>query len=377
MNQRPEKKWCASRFLPIFALVCLATFGGCGEVELQNETTQNETAPAESAEKFLCDSAGCLRLVVYLGCADRVVGVEQIEKDDSQMVPYRIATPHLRDLPTTGESHGRQNVEAILSLKERPAWILRSRNTGAGLDSSLLESRTGIPVVEFLYGDLGENRQTLYASLRELGARLGVEQRAESVIAFVEENIREIQSRCPTLPQAQRPSVFLGGLSYRGAHGFSSTSASYPPFEWTKANNVVRDETLGTLPAQQMMVTREQILLWNPETIFLDLGTVGVQKANGIQELQTDPIYQRLDAVKNGRVFALYPNSSYHENLEARLANAWFIGKVLYPDAFEDVDVDAKVREIFQFLTGSPVLDDAAEVLRNQAFRPIILRGEG
>ena len=86
-----------------------------------------------------------------------------------------------------------------------------------------------------------------------------------------------------------------------------------------------------------------------------------------------DPIYRRLEAVKRGRVFALYPNSSYNSNFEARLANAWFIGKTLRPEAFSDVDLDAKIREIFRFLTGSSVMDEAADFLRNGAFRLVNL----
>ena len=342
---------------------------GTREVLDPAETLSCDAVPSA----ILCDGAGSLRLAVYLGCADRAVGVEQIEKDESQTVPYRIACPNLRRLPVTGESHGRQNVEAILTLEKKPELILRSKNTGAGMDPKVLGSRTGIPVEEFLYGDLGENRETLYASLRQIGRVLGVSERAEAVIAFIEENVRELQRRAPELPLDQRPRVYLGGLSYRGAHGIHSTSSNYPPFEWVGAQNVVRDGVQDFIPAEQLAVTREQILLWDPQVVFLDLGTMDVPGKNGLQELRTDPIYRQLDAVKNGRVFALYPNSSYQANLEARLANAWFIGKTLYPDAFADVDLDAKVREIFEFLTGSPVLDEVAGPLRSQVFRPVLM----
>lgn len=371
------------------AMVFFLVFGlflcGCGSSEPGTSLDRAEKERGEVLETdekdpvavcpsvILCDGAGSLRLAVYLGCADRVSGVEQIEKDDSQTVPYRIACPHLRRLPVTGESHGRQNIEAILTLEKRPELILRSKNTGAGMDPKVLESRTGIPVKEFLYGDLGEERETLYASLRLLGRELGVSPRAEAVIAFIEENVRELQRRCPKLLPHQRPRVYLGGLSYRGAHGFHSTSSDYPPFVWVGAQNVVRDGVQELIPAEQMAVSREQILLWDPQVVFLDLGTMNVPGKNGIQELQTDPLYRQLDAVKNGRVFALYPNSSYQANLEARLANAWFIGKTLYPEAFTDVDLEAKVREIFEFLTGASVMDEVAEPLRSQVFRPVLM----
>ncbi len=345
---------------------------GCG----RNENSEQISVPKlEQNSKYsvpnaiLCDGAGCMRLAVYLNCASRVAGVESIEKDDSQTVPYRIAHPELRTLPIIGESHGRENVEAVLTLNPRPEIILRTKNTGAGMDPKLLESRTGIRVLEVPYGDLGKNRETFYSSLRLLGKELGVSERAEAVIEFFEKSIAELERRCAKTSEKNRPSVFLGGLSYRGAHGFNSTSAFYPPFEWTHARNAA--ETNDSIPTPQMMVTREQILAWNPETIFVDFGTFGLENRNGLEELSEDPIYRNLEAVKNGRVFALYPNASYNSNFEARLANAWFIGKTLHPEAFSDVDFDAKIREIFRFLTGSDVLNEAADFLKDGVFRPV------
>ncbi len=353
-----------------FFFMGILTFTACGTSKKHTLHDVPPHAPSVP-RKILCDGAGAVRLIVYLGCADRITGVEQIEIDHSQRVPYRIAVPALRELPVTGESHGRQNIEAILSLKEKPEQIFRSKNTNSGIDSETLQSRTGLPVTDFQYGDLGKNRETLFASLRLLGKELGVPERAEEVIAFIEKNIQEIHSRCPNLPEDKIPSVFLGGLSFRGTHGFASTSSLYEPFEWAKARNSVSSE--NSMPGEQMMVTREQILAWNPDFLFLDLATADVQGVNGIEELRTDPIYRELKAVKNGNVFALYPNSSYQANFEARLINAWFIAKTLYPKEFADVEINSKAREIFQFMTGVSVLDSASEFLREQAFQPIQL----
>ena len=327
------------------------TFSACGTSKKHTLHDVPPHAPSVP-RKILCDGAGAVRLIVYLGCADRITGVEQIEIDHSQRVPYRIAVPVLRELPVTGESHGRLNIEAILSLKEKPEQIFRSKNTNSGIDSETLQSRTGLPVTDFQYGDLGKNRETLFDSLRLLGKELGVPERAEEVIAFIEKIIQEIHSRCPNLPEDKIPSV-------------------YEPFEWAKARNSVSSE--NSMPGEQMMVTREQILAWNPDFLFLDLATADVQGVNGIEELRTDPIYRELKAVKNGNVFALYPNSSYQANFEARLINAWFIAKTLYPKEFADVEINSKAREIFQFMTGVSVLDSASEFLREQAFQPIQL----
>lgn len=50
-----------------------------------------------------------------------------------------------------------------------------------------------------------------------------------------------------------------------------------------------------------------------------------------------------------------YPSStSYYDNMEISLANCYYVGSVLYPERFEDVDFEAKASEIFDFFLGEP-----------------------
>ena len=41
-------------------------------------------------------------------------------------------------------------------------------------------------------------------------------------------------------------------------------------------------------------------------------------------------------------------------NVEVPIANSYFVGSLLYPERFEDVDVDKKANEIFEFFLGDP-----------------------
>ncbi len=55
------------------------------------------------------------------------------------------------------------------------------------------------------------------------------------------------------------------------------------------------------------------------------------------------------------------------------LANGYFVGKVLYPERFEDVDPGAKADEIFTFLVGKPVFSVMNEGFSGRIFSKIIL----
>ena len=71
-----------------------------------------------------------------------------------------------------------------------------------------------------------------------------------------------------------------------------------------------------------------------------------------------DPVYQSLDAVREGRIYGVMPYNWYANNYDTVLADAYYIGKTLYPDQFADIDPDQKADEIYTMLDGKPVYGD-------------------
>lgn len=329
--------------------------------------------PQKPVERVICSGSGMLRLMVYMQAADRVVAVEQAEKGTRRMTPYRLASPFLKDLPVFGESHGRDHAEAIVSLPQPPELIFRTQVPGTGVAPEELQRRTGIPVLELAYGNLEEERDVLYNTLRQMGEWLGKTERAEAVIAFLEGEIAELQRRTADVKPEERVSVYIGGVSYRGAHGFHSTRSLYAPFQWVHARNVaeVLENQISGIP--HALVSPEQILAWNPDVIFLDLGTLGLENQGGWRELHENPLYQTLQAVQKGNVYAVLPSASYNTNYEIQLLNAWFIGKTLYPERFTDIDMREKTREILSFLLGSDIWEEMEPALKNKAYRSVKL----
>ncbi|KUL01325.1 MAG: Periplasmic binding protein, partial [Synergistales bacterium 54_9] len=60
-------------------------------------------------------------------------------------------------------------------------------------------------------------------------------------------------------------------------------------------------------------------------------------------------------------------------NYGSVLANAYFVGKVLYPERFEDVDAVGKADEIYEFLVGGRVFEELNGFFENLAFTRIDL----
>ena len=365
------------RFL-IFLLLFPIFLAGCGRLPAalepirtieQWEAYRQQGLVPESIDSVYC-SGGTLRLVVYLESADKIFCVDSHEK--SGLKAYLMANPQFQELPIAGEASGRDNPEALLSQKMPPQLIVKA-DTGAGYDPVELTRRTGIPVLLIPMRDPVSARDEFDAGLRLLGAGLGKRDRAEEVIAFFDREIGELRERTENVA-GPKPLVYVGGVSYGGPHGFSSSEAGYPPFTLVGANcplvEKANDPLLGN---RHTMLAKEKILEWNPEILFLDLGTLLLGTASGLEELRADPTYRSLTAVQEGDIYALLPNTFYFVNHDAVLANAWFVGKVLYPDRFSDIDPHEKADEIFTFLVGNPVFRELDDALQNLALRRVSL----
>ncbi len=306
------------------------------------------TSPADPG-RIIGVGAGALRMIVYLQEEDRVVGVDIREQDANGTVsgmpsgidrPYNIAHPELASRPFIGGSGGDPELVAL----QKPDVVFLTFVTGK--DADALQEKSRVPVVSLITGDLGKNRQVFYSSLRTMARVLGKEQRAEDVIGYINATLADLQERTAGIPPGEKVSVYVGGIAFNGAHGLLSTDPSYAPLAMVNGNNVAAGAGTGG----QIMIDKEKLLSWNPDVIFIDEASYSL-----VAEDLKDPVYQSLDAVREGRVYGVMPYNWYANNYDTVLADAYFIGKVLYPTQFEDVDPEQKADEIYTRLDGKPV----------------------
>ena len=371
----------AALVLAMLAAGCTGTETGSAVVQDGQTTSITDgfgrtvTVPSPP-ESVVCSGSGGLRYLVYLQGQDLVIGVDSIEKEEQAMEgrPYALAYgSQFKDLPLIGEFRGKDDPEKILGIG--PQVIFKTGSTGTAYGTSAaeadkLEAKTGIPVVAFPYGSLRNDAEKaeMYGGLRTMGQTLGKQDRAEEVIAYIEATIADLEHRTGDIPEAEQKAVYVGGISYAGAHGIISTEPAYPPFLWVHAKNVAAG--LGTAHAD---VAKEALVDWDPEYIFIDVGTIQMDSDGAIGELKTDPALQGLSAAKEGRVYGVLPYNFYSTNYETVLADAYFVGKTLYPDRFADVDPEEKADEIYTFFVGKPVFEDHNSQYRNLGFAEISL----
>lgn len=318
-------------------------------------------------QRIICLSSGTLRLISMLGATDKVVGIEKFEKTRPFGRPYMHANPDLTKLPPVGPGgpgsiNQDPDLEAVLSVK--PEVIFISYMEPANADA--LQKKLGIPVVILTHGRFASFDELVYGSLRVAGQILNKQQRAEDVIAFIENSREDLKKRTAGVPAASKPKVYVGAVGYKGVQGIESTDATYTPLEWAGAANLAK----AVNPKEHIFVDKEKLLELNPDIIFIDGG--GVTLVN--QDFQKKPeFYRGLKAFKDGKVYVLYPFNYYVTNIGTAIADAYAVGKILYPDRFADIELKAKADEIYTFLYGKPVYEqmkvDFGELGRQADFK--------
>lgn len=335
-------------------LACTASWAHAATITVRDLVGRNVTVP-HNPQRIVGIGAGTLRLLVYMQAADRVVGVEDVERNylkGKPSKPYMTANPQLMQLPRVGPggsnmTNKKPDYEDV--LKAKPDVVFMTQMDPALADE--VQKTLGIPVVILSYGKTaGSFDEEIYSSLTLVGKILKREKRAQDLIAFIQNTQADLRRRVA----GQKPaSAYVGAVSYNGAHGINGSAKSYIPFEWLGVHNLAKTAPGGK--GSHVKLDKEALLALNPEPIFMDAAGEHLVR----QDLQANPhFYGALRAFANRRVYRVYPYVWYITNIDVALLDAYAVGKVLYPKQFADVDLAQKADAIFTFMVGKPVYQE-------------------
>ena len=302
-----------------------------------------------TVESIVCVGVGALRYTCYMQGQDLVVGVEDYETKAGMSRLYNYVNfDRFGSLPVTG-TNGEPFVEEIINVG--PQVIVMS--SYASVDPNELQSKTGIPVVMVPGSDTTLDDKA-YETIRILGELYQLEDRAEDLTAYLKSIQKDLDDRTASIAEDAKPTCYVGGVSFKGHHGFEGTEAYYGPFELIHAKNLANT----TDQTGAFNIDVEQVLSWDPEIIFLDF--------NGMNLINEDygahpEFYNALTAVQEGKVYSQISFRSSASNLETALADAYYAACVMYPQQFQDIDPVEKAGEIFTKLLGSNPYHDLEE----------------
>lgn len=325
--------------------------GGPPSTRVVTDMLGREVEIPTEINTIICTGSNALRMVTYLQATDLMVGVEETDKGyetstkrDYAHVYYDV----FKDMPAIGKGGGTAYTaypEEV--LKAAPDVILTCFVQEA---AEQLQNETGIPVVSIRCPSSNFIDENWYAALRFTAELVGREDRCEELLRYIDGCKADLAQRSSSVADGDKPSVYTGAVTFSGAHGFAGTYANFGPFLAVNAKNVA-DET-GEKASFE--VDLEKVVVWDPDIIFLDPGNMNLVN----EEYASNPdFFHSLTAVQKGEIYTMPSFNNYSTNITYCLMDAYFAGKVLYPDQFADVDMRTKGNEILTEFLGSAFFD--------------------
>lgn len=334
----------------LLAFAMLFSLCACGGTNNDNKTNDKtrvvtdacgrQVTIPETVKSVICVGVGSLRFTTYMNALDLLVGVEENELGVGAQKPFAYLHQDVWEkLPQTG-NNGETYDEQIISAN--PDVIIANMDKDT---ADAYQKKTGIPVVTIPMVE-GILDDAVFDMINLLGEVYGKQDRAKELTDYLTAMKQDIADRVAKVDKDKIPSVYVSGVSFKGAHGFEGTEAGYAPLVALKANNIA--DATGKSGAFDMDI--EQVLRVDPDYIFVDTSNLDLVKQ---QYTENPAFYNSLTAVKENRVFSQISFRFCATNVELALADMYYMATVIYPDAFADVDPVAKANEIFKMFLGT------------------------
>jgi ABC-type Fe3+-hydroxamate transport system substrate-binding protein len=299
-------------------------------------------------ERIALASTPSVRIIASLGAADRVVGVYQNIIDDDALLVTR-AYPELRDLPSIG-SGSTPNAEAIVDI-EPDIVFYSAASTAADLQDS-----TGIPVVALsaTFGLDFDEEAGAYDVWRLAGKIIDEEDRAEELVSYAEDHVDSISSMSTSIATEDKLNAYI---ATGGSNEIIKCAPTYYSLDIAGGNNVAAGQPSSWGSAT---VTKEQIIAWDPEVIFIRYYQVD-QSLDKDAVLDDDTLID-VSAVDQSKVYYIRGSSNGMDPAIA-MADAYRMVKLMYPEESANIDVEAEGNAIYKEFYGeddlyTEMLDD-------------------
>ncbi len=335
------------------------------EITITDMIGREVTVTPGSYSRVVCIGAGALRMYSYIGDVALLCGVEDIDNAtlaerpkmfDSVARPYMLAYGEVfAALPSCGVGGPQaQAAEAEKILSCNPDIVISEYEDVEKEDA--LQEQLGVPVVTLKMGPGGVFDEGFLGTLKMLGVIFNEEEKAETLVSFIQAERAEIEKRTADIPEDAKPSVYLCGLGNWGTtnHLMIGTD-KYIAF---KVANIKSAVTGLEGPAIQAIEEEKFVALGED----MDIIVMDAAAVKNIKPLYAEnpKMFDTCKAWNNGEVYLQMAYNAYYTNCEIALINTWFLAKTVYPDLFADIDMTEKTNEITQAFFGLDLADQIA-----------------
>lgn len=311
--------------------------------------------------------------VVGEGAMDKVVAISKTTWKDwrpKQWEAYIKVFPQIDSIADVGDADtGNFSIEKSIAAK--PDVAILAAWTWDALGETVKQfDAAGIPVVVIDY-----NAQTLEKHLQStlvLGKVMGAEDRAQKLADLYKAKVDDTLARIKAAGGSS-PKKVLVELAKKGP---SEIGNSYGKGMWGTlvetlggvniANGQV--ENWGPLSPEYVLAQNPDVILlagseWlsSPAAVLIGFGADPALADERMAAYLKRPGWEGLNAVKNGEVHAIYHGGA---RTLSDFIYAQYIAKILYPDAFKDIDPDTEIKAFYD--AWLPIKADGVFVLKHK-----------
>ena len=327
-----------------------ATYRDDNETRTITDALNREVEIPAQVNSIITLGPGAPRLAAYLDVVDMLVGAEEYNTEDIVVLrdynPVHIET--FRELPIVGQGGGSGDnngfpEEIIITA---PDVIIAAFDLEAADE---LQAQTNIPVVSVRHRT-GLFDDTFATALHIFADVVGVDDRAFELMSYIYDLQTDLNARTEHIYDGDKPRVYAGAVTWNGRRGFAGTYSNFGPLAAIGAYNVADASGIDGFFEADF----ESVLVWDPDIIFLDPGNMDLVNA----EYTANPDYfNSLRAAQEGRVYGMPAFNFSGTNITYALINVYYAGTILFPEEFDDIDIEGKAREILEMFLGADTFD--------------------
>lgn len=353
------------RIVAIF-LVIILLFTGCSSTE--RDTSTLSTAQDIQSTRIFVDSCGrkvelptdiitvvpsgpLAQIVLYTICPDKLVGLSNNFSEEAK----KYIDDEYWSLPKIGQFYGKNvslNMEELIKISPDVLIDIGEAKTTIREDMNALQEQVGIPVV-FIEATLS----TMDKAYKMLGELTGEQDRAAMLGEYCNETTEIALKIAETIDNSNKKSVYFA-IGDKGLNTNAAGSIHADVIDWVGAINVANIEAVSSGGGNE--VSMEQLLVWNP-------GIVIVENTELYRCILNDPLWQELDAVKEGKVYKI-PDSPYSVMSNPpsvnRILGIRWLGNIIYPEQY-DFDIVKEFQRFYKAFYSIDLTEEKANELLN------------
>jgi iron complex transport system substrate-binding protein len=289
------------------------------------------------------------RLIVALGGCDRLAGISH-----SCVLPEEKlgCGGKLLDLPDVGPFGA--NVELIASLE--PDLIFASQT-----DAAAFAAKTKAAIVTVSLENDVPMLEMFDRQIDIIGKALRLQAQADDLKRYIRNVLDPVISVTSVMPDSIKPRVYFAWTSWTG--DILNTVCAFDPIELAGGINVARRAENFAKGERGVLVSREHIIKWNPDVIFVSRdepqqwnngGRAGAAPLT-VRDIIADPLLRSVKAVENKKVYYTTAFCNWWPHQRA-IVQVLYMARIFHPGLFPGLDVERQGNAVFRRFYGADSL---------------------